>query len=77
MKPRFLIVLCSALLFASGPAQARVRVAASINDLASIAATVGGDQVEVFAIARPTADVHRIEVLPSYMVKVARAQLYA
>ena len=64
------------LLFVSGPAHARVRVAASTNDLASIAATVGGDQVEVFSIARPTADVHRVEVLPSYMVKVARAQVY-
>jgi len=65
-----------ALLLVAGAAQARVRVAASINDLASIAASVGGDQIEVFSIARPTADVHRIEVLPSYMVKVARAQIY-
>jgi ABC-type Zn uptake system ZnuABC Zn-binding protein ZnuA len=32
--------------------------------------------VEVFSIARPTADVHRIEVLPSYMVKVSRARLF-
>ena len=55
---------------------AKLRVAASTNDLASIAATVGGDQVEVFAIARPSADPHRIEALPSYMVKVSRAQVF-
>jgi zinc/manganese transport system substrate-binding protein len=57
-------------------AEARIRVAASITDLASIASSVGGDQVEVFAIARPTNDVHRVEVLPSYMVQVSRANLY-
>ena len=55
---------------------AKLRVAASTNDLASIASSVGGSEVDVFSIARPTADVHRIEVLPSYMVKVSRAQIY-
>ena len=57
-------------------AAAKIRVAASITDLASIASTVGGDQVECFAIARPTADVHHVEVLPSYMVRVSRADVY-
>jgi zinc/manganese transport system substrate-binding protein len=32
--------------------------------------------VEVFAIAKPGSDPHRIEALPSYMVKVSRAKLY-
>ena len=65
-----------AALFAALPAVARVRVAASTTDLASIAANVGGEDIEVFAIARPSADPHRVEALPSYMVKVARAQVY-
>jgi zinc/manganese transport system substrate-binding protein len=60
----------------TGAAVARVRVAASTTDLASIAATVGGDQVEATAIARSNADPHRVEVLPSYMVRVSRAQMY-
>jgi zinc/manganese transport system substrate-binding protein len=64
------------LLLLPAAAMAKLRVAASINDLASIASSVGGSEVEVFSIAKPTADVHRIEVLPSYMVKVSRAQLY-
>ncbi len=55
---------------------AKVEVVASTNDLASIAATVGGDRVEVKAIARPGSDAHRVEVLPSYMVRVAKANLY-
>jgi len=68
------LLLAAALI--PGAALAKVKVAASINDLASIASSVGGDQIEVFSIARPTNDVHRVEVLPSYMVKVSRANLY-
>ena len=63
------------LLFAI-PAAAKLRVGASTQDLASIAASVGGDLVEVFAIARPSSDPHRIEALPSYMVSVSRAQVF-
>ncbi|HWN81516.1 MAG TPA: metal ABC transporter substrate-binding protein, partial [Candidatus Udaeobacter sp.] len=46
------------------------------TDLGSIASAVGGDRVEVTAIAKPGADVHRVEVLPSSMVRVSKAQLY-
>lgn len=69
------VALIAALL-APHAADAKVRVAASLDDLASIASSVGGDQIEVFAIARPTADPHRVEALPSYMVKVSRAQVF-
>ena len=65
-----------AALLAPHAADAKVRVAASLTDLASIASTVGGDQIDVFAIARPADDPHRVEALPSYMVKVSRAQIY-
>ena len=73
---RMLVVALLALAVFTGRAQARINIAASTNDLASIAASVGGDQVDVFAIARPSSDPHRIEALPSYMVKVSRAALY-
>lgn len=71
LLPIFFVVAVS-------PAVARppLRVVASINDLASIAAEVGGDRVEVQSIARPNNDVHHVEVLPSYMVRVSRADLY-
>lgn len=62
---------------AAAPAGAApVRVAASTTDLASIAASVGGERVEAFAIARPSADVHRVEALPSHMIRVARSRVY-
>lgn len=64
------------VLGAAGPAAAKVRVVASTTDLGSITASVGGNLVEVVAIARPNNDPHRVEVLPSYMVRVSRADLY-
>jgi ABC-type Zn uptake system ZnuABC Zn-binding protein ZnuA len=72
----FTAALCLAALIVPAAALAKIRVAASTTDIASIANSVGGDQVEVFAIARPNADPHRIEALPSYMVKVSRAQVF-
>lgn len=71
-----LLVAGLCVLPAAAAASPKTVVVASTTDLASIAATVGGDAVEVTAIARPAADPHRVEVLPSYMVKVSRARLY-
>jgi zinc/manganese transport system substrate-binding protein len=67
---------CVVVAAPAGTTAAKIRVAASITDLASIASSVGGEEVDVFAIARSTADPHRVEVLPSYMVKVSRADVY-
>ncbi len=81
MKTNLPVTLASmalpiALLFAAGPASAKIRIAASINDLASIAAYVGGDEVEVFSIAKANANPHFVEVLPSYMIKVSRVAIF-
>lgn len=77
MTRRFTIVaILAAALCLPAAAHAKLRVAASTTDLASIAASVGGNAVEAFAIARPGSDAHRVEALPSYMIKVARAQVY-
>lgn len=75
MHRRLWLALVASLLLPA-PAGAKLRVGASTNDLASIAASVGAGQVEVFAIARPTSDAHRVEALPSYMVSVSRAQVF-
>lgn len=75
MRRLFFTFMCVALVI-PGAALAKIKVAASITDLASIASSVGGDQVECFAVAKATADAHRVEVLPSYMVKVSKANVY-
>ena len=74
MRKFILILACTMLVPVA--AFAKIKVAASITDLASIAASVGGDQVECFSISKSTADAHRVEVLPSYMVKVSKANVY-
>jgi zinc/manganese transport system substrate-binding protein len=77
MSRKLITLLLAATAFAAPVAsQAKINVAASTTDLASIAASVGGEQVDVFAIAKPGSDPHRIEALPSYMVKVSHAKLY-
>jgi len=53
-----------------------IRVVAAITDLGSIASYIGGDKVDVSAIAKANSNPHSIEVFPSYMAKVSRAAIY-
>ena len=72
-------IVCSTaviLLIAAAAHAVPVRIAASLPDLASIAAAVGGDKVEVFSIARSNNNPHFVEVLPSYMIKVSHSAVY-
>ena len=65
-----------AALAAAVSVPAKVKVAASLPDLASIAAYVGGGEVEVFSIAKANTNPHFVEVLPSYMIKVSRVAVF-
>ncbi len=71
-----LFTCLAALLLAASPACAKIKVAASLTDLASIASYIGGDEVEVFSIAKANSNPHFVEVLPSYMIKVSRVAIY-
>ena len=53
----------------------KVRVVASSTDLKALTEAVGGDLVEVDSLARGTQNPHDIEVRPSLMVKLRRADL--
>jgi ABC-type Zn uptake system ZnuABC Zn-binding protein ZnuA len=70
------LILCCSLVLAANVAAAKVKVVSSTTDLAAIATAVGGDAVEVSSIGRGTSDPHFVEVLPSYMVRVKKAQVY-
>jgi len=54
---------------------AKIKVVTSTNDLGYFARQIGGDYIDVSSIAPPKADVHYIEVRPSYMMKVAKADV--
>ena len=57
-------------------AQSTLRVVTSTEDLASIAREVGGDRVDVTALARGYQDPHFVDPKPSFILAVNRADLY-
>ncbi len=63
------------LLGLAVPAQAKLRVVTSLQDLASLAEAVGGDRVEAFALARGYQDPHFVDAKPSFVLKLSRADL--
>ncbi|MGB6034004.1 MAG: zinc ABC transporter substrate-binding protein, partial [Bacteroidota bacterium] len=56
--------------------QATVRVVTTLPDLADITNAIGGERVNVDNIVRGNQNPHFIEVKPSYMMKVRRADIF-
>ena len=73
---RLLAAAFAALILGPAAAADKLRVVTSTADLAAIARAVGGDLVEAESIAAGTQDPHFVELLPSYMVRVRRADVY-
>ena len=73
--PILLLLVTLGALAAPGRAADKVRVVATTTDLKALTEAVGGDLVEVDALARGTQNPHDLEVRPSLMVKVRRADL--
>src|SRR3954463_8334732 len=57
----------------SSPAAAQIRVVATTPDLASVAREIGGDRVNVVALAKATEDPHFVDAKPSFVVTLNRA----
>lgn len=69
--------LCAAVI-ALAPAEAalaRVRVVATLPDLASVAREVGGPDAEVTALSYPTQDPHFVDARPSLVLTMNKADL--
>lgn len=76
MTQRILLTVWTCLcLSVHRDVEAQLKVVASTTDMAAFARAVGGDLVSVEAIAPSTADVHFVEVRPSYMVKTSKADV--
>jgi zinc/manganese transport system substrate-binding protein len=56
-------------------AAAKLRVVSSLQDFASIAGAIGGDRIEVFAIAKGYQDPHFVDAKPSFVLQLSRANL--
>ena len=70
MKKAIILLILFSFLFG------KVTVVTSNTDLADIVKQVGGDRVMVTSIARGNQDPHYVEILPSYMMKVRKADIY-
>lgn len=64
-----------ALLICPADAAAKLKVVATTSDIAALVGQVGGADIEIETIARGTQDPHYIEAKPSYMTKLAKADL--
>src|SRR5262249_6345463 len=75
-----LIVFAAALavvgpLHAPAVAKDKIRVVTTIPDLKALTDEVGGDLVAVESLARGTQNAHELEIRPSLMLKLRRADL--
>lgn len=62
---------------ASSPVPAdKVKVVATIPDLADFARRIGGERVDVKALSKGTENLHTVHVRPSMLIALARADLY-
>ena len=76
---RCLLTIAACLVAASAlPAEAgdKLRIVTTTTDLAAITRAVGGDKVEVTAIATGREDPHFIAAKPSYMMVARKADLW-
>jgi zinc/manganese transport system substrate-binding protein len=73
MKRIILSLCCGVALSIS--AHAKLKVVATLPDLASLAREVGSDKVEVSAMAKPTEDSHFVDARPSFVVQLRDADV--
>jgi len=73
MKRIFGIIITG--LLAAHTAHAKLNVVATTPELAAIARDVGGDRVTTVSLAKPTEDPHFVDPKPSFVVKLAHADV--
>src|SRR6478609_3639309 len=71
MKTILFSLLALGLLFST--AHAKLNVVATTPDLGSIAKEIGGDNIELTTLAKPTEDPHFVDAKPSFILKLNRA----
>jgi len=79
LKQRFRLATVLSLLVAFltvSPGFAQLKVVTTITDLQSIASLIGGEHVDVFAIATGFQNPHFVDPKPSYILKLTRADVF-
>src|SRR5258708_6421105 len=62
-------------ILGAAPLFAKFHVVSSLQDFASIADSIGGDRVETFALAKGYQDPHFVDAKPSFILKLAKAEV--
>lgn len=75
MNPIPRCLLAALLGLATPGAHAKLRVVATTPDLGALARAVGGDQIELTVLAKPTEDPHFVDAKPSFLVRLNRADV--
>src|SRR5689334_18097146 len=74
MKLAQTLLLSSLLLAAASQrAAAKLNVVATTPDFGSIAAAIGGNEVSITTLAKPTEDPHFVDAKPSFILRLNRA----
>ncbi len=73
MKPILLFLF--GLGLAAPIAEAKLNVVATTPDFGAIARAIGGDQIELTTLAKPSEDPHFVDAKPSYIVKLNHADV--
>ena len=72
---KFAVLALATPLTVATPAARKLNVVATTPDLAAIAREIGGDAVDVKALAKPTEDAHFVDAKPSHIVTLNRADV--
>ena len=76
MKSLYRVYILGLLVACLAPsASAKLRVVATTPDLGALASAVGGSEIEMTTLVRPTEDPHFVEPKPSLIVKLNRADV--
>jgi len=75
MKKISALLIVISLCLSSLAGESRLNVIATTEDFGAIAREIGGDKVAVTVLAQPAEDAHFVTPKPSYIVKLARADV--
>ena len=73
MKILSRLPLLPVLALLAVPGLAKLKVVATTPDLGALARAVGGDQIDLTVLAKPTEDPHFVDAKPSFLVKLNHA----
>ena len=72
---KLLLLLAALCLTIPFSAEAKLNVVATLPDFGAVARQVGGDNVDVTVLAKPTEDPHFVDARPSFVVKLRQADV--